>query len=71
MTKFETQLQSLLIASLEENKRLTKELNDQLELNNYYANKINKLHNNLVQSNKIIKHEQDKRLSKISVYFEN
>lgn len=69
MTKFESQMQSLLIASLEENKRLTKELREQKELNEYYTNKIHNIHNKLVQSNRLLKHEQDKKLSTLNVYF--
>lgn len=69
MTKFESQMQSLLIATLEENKRLTKELREQKELNEYYANKIHNIHSKLVQSNRLLKHEQDKKLSTLNVYF--
>lgn len=69
MTKFESQMQSLLIATLEENKRLTKELRVQKELNEYYANKIHNIHSKLVQSNRLLKHEQDKKLSTLNVYF--
>jgi len=69
MTKFENQMQSLLIATLEENKRLAKELSEQKELNEFYANKIHTIHNKLVQSNRLLKHEQDKKLSKLNVYY--
>jgi hypothetical protein len=69
MTKFESQMQSLLIATLEENKRLIKELKEQKELNDYSANKIHNIHSKLIQSNRLLKHEQDKKLSSLNVYF--